>query len=143
MTPDKLVIGIGNSDRGDDAAGILVARGLQRTRVRELADCASLIDAWEGETDVVVVDAMRSGAAPGAVLRFDASVSEVPMRTVSSTHSLGLAETIELGRALGRLPARLVVLGIEADRFEHGGTPSDAVMEAVSEVVTAIEGEVV
>lgn len=140
MTADRLVIGIGNSDRGDDAAGTLVARALKRTRSKELVDCVALLELWEGESDVVVVDAMRSGRVPGTVSRFDAAASELPVRTSSSTHSFGLAETIELGRALGRLPSRLMVLGIEADGFGPGDTLSAAVERAISEVAAAIDG---
>lgn len=139
MSSDRLVIGIGNIDRGDDAAGILVARALERTRAKEVFDCVALLELWERESDVVVVDAMRSGKVPGTVLRFDATASEVPVRTSSSTHSFGLAETIELGRALGRLPSRLVVLGIEADGFGPGNTVSAAVKQAISDVATAID----
>lgn len=140
MTADRLVIGIGNTDRGDDGAGILVARALEHTRSKELVDCVGLLYLWEGESDVVVVDAMRSGEVPGTVCCFDATASELPVRTSSSTHSFGLAETIELGRALGRLPARLVVLGIEADGLGPGDTLSEAVKEAIYEVAAAIDG---
>lgn len=140
MTADRLVIGIGNTDRGDDAAGILVARALERTRSRELVDCVALLELWDGESDVVVVDAMRSGKVPGTVSRFDATASELPVRTSSSTHSFGLAETIELGRALGRLPPRLTVLGIEADDVGIGDRLSEAVEQAVSEVAAAFDG---
>ena len=139
MTTDRLVVGVGNTDRGDDAAGILVARALERTRSHELLDCLALLELWEGESDVVVVDAMRSGKVPGTVSRFNASISALPFRTSSSTHSFGLAETIELGRALGRLPSRLMVLGMEADGFGTGGVLSAAVREAVSELALAID----
>ena len=68
-----MVIGVGNAWRGDDGAGLAVAR-----RVRELApagvevrevesDATALVDVWSGAEHVVVVDAARSGAAPGTV----------------------------------------------------------------------------
>ncbi len=141
MTTDRLVVGIGNPDRGDDAAGILVARALQRTRATQVYDCATLLDVWEGESEVVVVDAMRSGKTPGTVVRFDATTSELRLKTVSSTHAFGLAETIELGRALGRLPSSLVVYCIEADGFDHGDSLTAPVMDAISEVVTVLDAE--
>ena len=140
MTGDRLVIGIGNTERGDDAAGILVARALERTRSKELIDCVALLELWDGENDVVVVDAMRSGKVPGTVSRFDVTASELPLRTSSSTHSFGLAETIELGRALGRLPSSLMVLGIEVDGLGPGNELSAAVEQTISEVVADIDG---
>lgn len=134
-----LVIGIGNPDRGDDAAGVMVVRGLTGTRTRELADCSELIEAWDREPDVVVVDAMRSGREPGTVMRFDATHHELPARAFPSSHSFGLAETVELGRALGRFPKRLVILGIEASGFAHGRRLSSSVRDAVSDVIETIE----
>jgi len=135
----RLVIGVGNPDRGDDGAGAMVARALEGDRSRELRDCTDLIDAWEGEDDVVVVDAVRSGGAPGTVLRFDALSDVLPARANSSSHSFGVAETVELARALGRLPGRLTVYGIEASDFERGGTMTAPVAEAVARVVRVLE----
>lgn len=140
---DPLVVGIGNPDRGDDAAGMLVARALTTTRVKELPDCTSLLDVWESENVVVVVDAMRSGREPGSVTRYDALREVLPVKSFSSTHSFGLAETVELARALNRLPGRLVIFGIEAGIFDHGHRVSAAVKDAIADVVATIEaGEI-
>jgi hydrogenase maturation protease len=134
-----LVIGLGNPDRGDDAAGVLVARGLHGHRTKEVGDCSELIDLWEGEESVVIVDAMRSGAKPGTVTRFDVEDTELPARAFPSTHSFGLAETVELARALDRMPGELVIFGIEASGFNHGRRLTAAVKEAVCEVIATIE----
>src|SRR3954452_13627171 len=37
-----------------------------------------------------------------------------------STHDLGVAEAIELARAFGKLPPRLIVYGIEGRDFDEG-----------------------
>lgn len=136
----KLVIGLGNPERGDDAAGVLVARGLHGSRTKEVGDCAELIDLWDGEESVIVIDAMRSGAEPGTVIRFDVGQTRLPARAFPSTHSFGLAETVELARALDRLPAELVIFGIESSGFSHGRRLTAAVKEAVGDVIRTIEG---
>jgi hydrogenase maturation protease len=41
------------------------------------------------------------------------------------------AEVIEVGRALGRLPAELVVVGVEARQFRLGGPMSPQVAASV------------
>jgi hydrogenase maturation protease len=75
-----VVIGVGNADRGDDTAGLAVARRIKDAAppgftVRELdGDQLALLDAWDGATDVYVVDATCSGGEPGSVCRFGASV---------------------------------------------------------------------
>ena len=85
----------------------------------------------------MVVDAVRSGAAPGTVHRFDVGSGPLPaaLRSSASTHLLGLAEALELARALGRLPARVTVYGIEAERFDTGAPVTPRVAAAIDDVV--------
>lgn len=148
---DALVVGIGNPARGDDGAGIELARRLRdRARrrdieVRELnADTTQLLDALPDRDAVVIVDSARSGAAAGTIRRFDASQVSLPAELcrVSSTHALGLAETIELARALGRLPAQVIVFGIEGRQFEPGAGLSTGVEAALAEVANLVLAEI-
>ena len=135
-----VVIGIGNALRGDDAAGVVVAERLGGMACDE--EPSRLIEAWEGADSVVLIDTVVSGGQPGTLHRFDASEAPIPARALrSSTHAIGLAETIELARALGRLPARIVVYGIEGASFEAGAPLSPEVEEAVTRLVTTIEEE--
>jgi hydrogenase maturation protease len=147
-----VVIGIGNSMRGDDAAGVVVAN-LLRQRVPagvEVRACdeepSRLMEAWKGADSVVLVDTVSSGAAPGTLHRFDVGEEPVPARAFrSSTHAIGIGETIELARALGRLPGRVRVYGVEAGGFETGAplTPEveHAVVFLVNDVLADLEEE--
>jgi hydrogenase maturation protease len=76
-----------------------------------------------------VIDAVRSGAPPGTIHRLDGD-PPAAMR-LGSTHAIGLAEAIELGRALDRLPAHLELYGIEGAHFETGAELSPEVARAV------------
>jgi hydrogenase maturation protease len=139
MTPVDLVVGVG-TERGDDAAGLLVARALRASRhpaaVAELAgDLTRLIDLWQPTDRVAVVDAVRSGAPAGTVHVLDATANPLPAGlAAASTHGLGLGTAIELARGLGRLPARLVVYGIEGSRWTEGTGVSPEVSAAVDRV---------
>lgn len=136
------MLGIGNAWQGDDAAGLVTAR---RLRERSLADVdvrelegepVSLVEAWGGAEWVFVVDAVRSGAAPGTVHRLDATEAPLPATlSAASTHTLGVGEAIELARALGRLPARIVLYGIEAESIAAGADLTPAVARGVDEAV--------
>jgi hydrogenase maturation protease len=129
-----IVIGLGNAFRGDDAAGLAVARALgddPRVLVHE-GEPIDLLDRWEGAGEVIVVDAARSGAAPGTVLRLDALAG--PLGAPGSTHAFGLAETLELARALGRAPERVTVYAIEGEDFAAGEALSAPVRAAVQRV---------
>lgn len=134
----RVVIGIGNAARGDDAAGLIVARRLGG--VEHEGDPVALLDVWRGADRAVVVDAVSSGAAPGTVQRFDAAAAPLPahLRSSTSTHAFGLAEAIELGRALGRLPPELTVYGIEGERFEAATELTPAVAAAVDAIAAAL-----
>ena len=145
-----LVLGVGRPDRGDDAVGPAVAeRAMElvppEVTVVERVEPAELIDAWAGAGLVVVTDAVRSGQPPGTVHVLHACHGPLPVRTgAGGTHDLGLAEMIELGRALQRLPAELVVVGVEARQFGLGEPMSPQVRacvelaaKAVAEVVRA------
>jgi hydrogenase maturation protease len=94
------------------------------------------MEAWEGAESVLLVDTVSSGAPAGTLHRFDAGESPVPAYTFrSSTHAIGIADTIELARALGRLPRRVRVYGIEAGGFETGSPLTPAVESAVAFLV--------
>jgi hydrogenase maturation protease len=148
--PPVLVIGVGNELRGDDAAGVEVARRLREDERAgsidvedEQNDATALIDRWLGRDSVVLVDAVE-GPNAGAIYRLDASSRPLPSwpRT-SSTHAVGLAETIELARALGQLPARVVVYALEGHRFEAGAALSEPVAGALAELVERVLAEAV
>lgn len=127
----KVLIGIGNSFRGDDAAGLKVAEAVGGIAL-ESPDAAEILAAWEGATELVVVDAVLSGAAPGFVHRLDASHRPLPSDLFSSdSHHFGLAQAIELGRALGRLPASVKVYGIEGRDFHYEQGISQEVSVAI------------
>ena len=64
-----------------------------------------------------------------------------PALAGSSTHLLGLADAVELARALGRLPATTVVYGIEGAAFDTGTGLSQPVAAAAERVAAAIRRE--
>jgi hydrogenase maturation protease len=133
------VIGLGNEWRGDDGVGVEVAR---RVGGRVLdGEPIGIVTALEGEDEVVLVDAVSTGAAPGTLFVFEASAEPLPTPIfgASSTHALGLAEALELARALGRLPRRVVVYGVEGESFAFGKGLSAAVAEAADRLT----GEVI
>ncbi len=140
-----VVVGVGNTFRGDDAVGLAVAERL-RGRVPagvDVVPCelepSRLIEAWEGATSALLVDAVDSGAWPGTVTRFDASDEPLPARAFrSSTHAFGVGEAIELARALGRLPGHVLVYGVEGEEFAAGEGLTPSVKAAVERTVTAV-----
>jgi hydrogenase maturation protease len=143
-----VVIGVGNEFRGDDAAGLIVARRLRERVARQAVvlawgdNPAGLLDVWTGAEHAILVDTVVSGAKPGTVQRFDASTVPLPASLAgSSTHALGVAEAIELARALHRLPGRIIVYGIEGSSFSAGAPLNPAVERAIDETLTQVAAE--
>lgn len=144
-----LVIGIGDPDRGDDAAGLEVARRLRARAlpeavVRECSGSAScLLEAWQGRSRVVLVDAASGAGRAGKVHRFEAHREPVPTGLLhASSRSWGVAEAVEMARSLGQLPPWAVVYAIEGRSFEPGRGLSPSVRRAVERVEKRILREI-
>jgi hydrogenase maturation protease len=145
-----VVVGVGNAYRGDDTAGLLAAehvrvRAGSAVQVRAVEQEPSrLVDSWTGADAAYVVDAVASGAPPGTVHRYDAADGPLPVKVFgsSSTHALGVADAVELARALDRLPPLTVVFGIEGERFGAGEEVTPAVAAAAAAVADEILSEV-
>jgi hydrogenase maturation protease len=138
-----LIIGLGNPDRGDDAVGILVARRLRErglNAIEHTGATLNLLDIWAATDHAIVIDAVVSGGAPGSVHVCDPwreSLNSTTFR--ASTHEFSLADTIELARALDRLPSWMRIYGIEAMQFDAGSQPSPAVQSAAARLANEIE----
>lgn len=143
-----LVVGVGNEIRGDDAVGRRVAqwlraRAIPGVDVEELGQAdMGLLERWRGLPIVVVADALRGGRPPGTIVRLEVDGAGVPAELgVTSTHGLSIAQAVALGMALGRMPERLVLYGIEASAFTHGAGLSDAVARSVPVAGARIRAE--
>jgi hydrogenase maturation protease len=142
----RIVIGVGNDLRGDDAAGWETVRRLVPSPSLVLhehgGDAPGLIGLWGPDDDVVIVDTVVSEDPPGTILEVDALAGKLPAAVSwATTHGAGVIEGIELARALGLLPRSLVVLGITAMQFELGAPMTEGVERAVAEVVRRLSGQ--
>jgi len=135
-----IVIGVGHSERQDDGVGPYVALALCRRGVPAVVhegDGTGLLELWDGLPACLVVDAVADDAAPGLVRVFADFEDPAFARAmfVHSTHRLGLPEAVALGRALGRMPGRLVVVGIAGAAFGFGSSLSAEVMAAAERLI--------
>ena len=136
---DVVLVGVGNPLRGDDAAGCLVAEGLDGTPGLKVIHAEDVPECYFGkilacEPDVVVlVDAVDLGQPVGsiAMLGKDELVTYEP-----STHRVPLALTAELIQ--GATGADVFVLGIQPLQVELGAGVSPSVARAVASLVETI-----
>jgi hydrogenase maturation protease len=144
---EPLFIGLGNRFRGDDAAGLVCAELLKETCaagsvITFEGEPLDLIELWQGAAEVVLVDAVSSGVAPGTIHHFVIGTVPLPANLFQlSSHAYSLGQTIELARALAKLPARLTVYGIEGSSFAMGEELSSEVSKAIIQLVEQICGQ--
>jgi len=139
-----LLIGCGNRNRGDDGAGVLVAERVRELGIRAeicTGEALALIEAWCGFDDVVIVDAVVTGAPAGKVWRWEGPDMKIQECSPVSTHGFGVAEAIKLARILGRLPKRLRMFGIEGRQFAVGTDVSPETLRAVEELTRQLTEE--
>jgi hydrogenase maturation protease len=96
---------------------------------------ALLMEAGQSPQRVYLIDAVRTGGAPGTVLRRDCRRGSLGGLGLVSSHGFGVAQAVGLAQALGGLPARLVLYGIEAADFAPGTPPCAPVRGGVARVV--------
>ncbi len=154
-----LVIGVGNRDRGDDGAGPAVCDQLTQRRPASGDAPGAVVDVpvdvpvdvtviegsvldipmrWAASDRVVVVDASEPNGQPGRVVEVDGLASRLSWPGTISTHSIDVGAAIELGRALGRMPAELTIIGIEGHDFGFGAPMTREVRLATERVAAMI-----
>ena len=138
------MIGVGNRDRGDDAAGPVVCdllRSVGTCGVETVVLEGSVVDLplhWGPHDHVVIVDASAPAGEPGRITDVDALVDRLVAPGTLSTHSVDVGAAVELARALGRLPATLTIVGIEGGSFGFGDDLGPEVRRSVDCVVSRI-----
>ena len=133
---DVVIVGMGNPLLGDDAAGCLVAQGLEGTRglhviLAEETPENCFCKILDAEPDVVVfVDAVALGAPPGSVAMLEA---EALARYEPSTHRVPLGLVAEfVQRESG---ADVFVLGIQPRQVTLGSGLSTEVAVATESLL--------
>lgn len=138
------IIGCGNCHRMDDAAGVLVAQRLRELGIPseiQSGGAFELIASWDCDDEVVLIDAVVTGAPPGTIHVWKGSPPRLPSAQHFSSHGFGLAEAFRLGQALRCLPNRITVYGIEGNRFDRGERVSPEVSAAVERMAQHLAEE--
>ncbi|NUT34341.1 MAG: hydrogenase maturation protease [Hamadaea sp.] len=139
-----VIIGVGNEYRHDDAAGILAAQQLralapaQVTVAESDGEPTGLLDLWDGADLAVVIDAVDSHGEPGRIYRLGLHHPAVASGAATSSHGVPLGDAVALARALDRMPARLLLYGVQISDVSAGAGLSAPVADAVRRVVAEI-----
>ncbi len=147
------VIGIGQSLRGDDAAGLEAVRRWQekfpetagrpevQIEASELPGLA-LLDMLNNFDAAILVDAVQSSAAPGTIHRLSEAELESFTSDSKSAHGWGVAETLRLRKQLTDAKVNVRIIGIEAEQMELGAGLSKVIEDTIPKVCKALEEEI-
>lgn len=146
------IVAVG-SPFADDQAGWLAAERLTRAPapgpfgesaavpVIRLARPLDLLDHLTGCQRLLILDACRTGAPPGSIVRLQWPDPRIEHVVFASSHLLGLPEALRLADCLGRLPSQVVILGIELSDATGHFELSDDVRRALPELERRVREE--
>ncbi len=155
MTPKNskpIVIGVGNILWSDEGVGIHIVRQLKKSDISKLVEIHEigtssfeLLNVIEGNSLVIIVDAVRMDDKPGTVKNIDLviedDISLLPQFT--SLHQLDLISTLKMAKGVIDLPKKMVLIGIEPSSLEAGIELSKlveaAIPKAISEIMKALD----
>jgi hydrogenase maturation protease len=121
-----LVLGLGNILLSDEGMGVRAVEELQRCY--DCSDTAEFVDGGtmgldllphiEGRSHLFILDALKTGKAPGTVLRIDDPPAY--LRSKTSPHQTGLADVLAIAAMTGDLPPNIALFGIEPKALATG-----------------------
>lgn len=144
--PRIVLLGVGNPLMGDDGTGLaLLGRLAERgpwPPGAMLVDGGTwgmnLLPVIEEATHLVILDAVRTGAAPGTVVVLGREELPRALAHKLSPHQIDLKEVLALAELRGTLPTHAAAVGIEPERVDWGTELSPCVAARLDEAVDAV-----
>ena len=144
-----VVLGIGNTILTDEAAGVRVVEALERdyalpANVLAIDGGTSGMEMIEDLSDLdflIVVDVVKTGAAPGTVVKIDGAEIPVFFRSKLSPHQIALPDVLASLELLGSMPREIIVLGVEPISLELGMEMTTTVAERIPQLVGMVVEE--
>jgi hydrogenase maturation protease len=141
-----LVLGLGNVLLEDDGVGAAVVAFLHEqylaprgVRVLDGGTLGlSLLPYLQSADVLILVDAVRTDAAPGSLVRLTGDDVAPAVATRLSPHQVGVADLLDGARWLERYPRRIVLLGIVPESMELAVGLSPRVRAALPSLIELV-----
>jgi hydrogenase maturation protease len=146
---NAVVLGLGNPIRTDDGAGVhaiwkMAAQNSLPCEVRMIEGGTlglDLLPTVRGATHLLVLDAVDTGAMPGALSRFaNSELAGLPI--AKSVHLLGFADLLGTLSLLGEPPSDTILLGIQPKSTTWGTELSTEVEANLLELIKAARSKI-
>lgn len=144
-----LVLGVGNILLADEGVGVRVVEAFQqRYAVPEDVEVLDggtagmdLLDALSSRSHIVIIDAVRTGAEPGTIVRLIGSEVPALFSNRISPHQLGISDVLAILRLVDQEPEHIALIGIVPLDLELGLALSDAITAKVDEMADLVAAE--
>jgi hydrogenase maturation protease len=144
-----LVLGLGNVLLRDEGLGVWVAEALRRgfafpegVSILEGGTLGLDLLPWLDSVErLLVIDAVRLGRAPGAIVRLEGDEVPAALDVKLSPHQIGVQDLLAAAHLMGREPPSIVLWGMEPGRLDPGTGFSPAVARALPRLQTEIVDE--
>jgi hydrogenase maturation protease len=145
-----LILGLGNVLLGDDGLGAAALASLERDYIIppgvRLEDGGtlglSLLGLIADADHVILVDAVRTDAAPGTLVRLDGANVVDAVRDRLSPHQVGVSDLLEAASLVDCYPSTITLLGLVPESIDLAVVRSNAVDEKLDRLVAAVVHEV-
>jgi hydrogenase maturation protease len=134
-----VVLGIGNTILTDEAAGVRAAEALEKAYALpadvQVIDGGTsgmeMIEDLAGADLLIVLDVVKSGNAPGTLVRIAGDAVPRFFRRKLSPHQIGLPDVLASLELLGTMPGAIIVHGVEPVSLELGTEMTETIARAV------------
>ena len=138
-----VVLGIGNTILTDEAAGVRAVELLEQRY--QIPDDVLVIDGGTSGMEMIedlsdldfliVIDVVKTGAAPGTVVKIAGDEIPVFFRRKLSPHQIALPDVLASLELLDSMPKEIVVLGVEPISLELGMEMTPTIAQQVPVLV--------
>ena len=146
-----VVLGIGNTILTDEAAGVRAALALEQAykvpaNVLVIDGGTSGMEMIEDLSNLdflIVIDVVKTGAAPGTVVKIAGDEIPVFFRQKLSPHQIALPDVLASLELLDTMPKEIIVLGVEPISLELGMEMTATIAEKVPVLAAMAAAELV
>lgn len=141
-----LVLGVGNPLMGDDGIGVELVKRLRKRDYGPLVHVEdggtlgmTLLPLLEDADTVILLDAVKTGAAPGSIVTRGKEQLPRHFSRVISPHQIGMKEVLGAAQLCGTLPRAITLVGVEAGHTDFCRPMSAEVQAAIPEALDLID----
>ena len=141
-----LILGVGNLLMSDEGLGVHVIK--QLVRDYQLPEQVQVLDGGtlgmdllyylEGTENLLLVDAVETGKAPGTMVRLEGDQVPAFLSIKISPHQLGVPDMLAAAKLKDVYPQRIVLWGVQPELLEIGLDLSPTVASKVKPIIESI-----